>query len=230
VKIVKEAGEQTTPRLHRRIAAELRPILAVRGAGASLYAGSCILIRRGWTLLLERLDGWERYGALAFGGYVTVYGCMHAPHLARFAVPGAVVGWCVAAWWTAPLPARPPAQQPDEEEETGPELTLDELAAVVRRVAKHRQGAHLADLLNEPELVGWTQPELKATAVDFGLPVEEFKLILSGRQRVRDGIRVRDLPPEPAPEPAVEAPAAPPPGPPADPAPQPLSAPATGPG
>jgi hypothetical protein len=231
VKIVKEVGEQpTTPRLHRRLAAELRPILAGRGAGASLYAGSRILIHRGWTLLGERLSTWESIGALAFGGYVAVYACGHAPHLARFAVPGIIVGWCVAAWWTSPPPARTPAEQPDEEEETGPELTLDELAAVVRRVSKHRQGAHLADLLDEPELVGWTQPELKATAVDFGLPVEEFKLILSGRQRVRDGIRVRDLPPEAAPEPAVEAPAAPPPDAPADPAPQPLSAPVTGPG
>lgn len=231
MKIIKEPGEQHTPGLHRRIAAELRPILAVRGAGASLYAGSRILIHRGWTLLGERLDGWERYAALAFGGYVTVYACGHAPHLARFAVPGAVVGWCVAAWWTAPPPARTPAEQPDEEEdeETGPDLTRDELAALVRRVARHRQGAHLADLLQEPELVGWTQPELKATAVDFRLPVEEFKLILGGRQRVRDGIRVRDLPPEPAPEPAVEAPATHPPGAPADPAPQSLSAPATGP-
>lgn len=228
MEIVKEAGEQP-PGLHRRLAAELRPILAVRGAGASLYAGSRILIHRGWTLLGERLGTWERLGVLGFGGYVAVYAAGHAPHLARFAVPAAVVAWCVAAWWVVPPPTSPTVEdQADEDPEQ--ELTLDELAALVRRVARHRQGAHLADLLAEPELVGWTQPELKATATDFGLPVEEFKLILSGRQRVRDGIRVRDLPPEPAPEPAVEAPAAPPPDAPADPAPQPLSAPATGPG
>lgn len=227
MKIGKETGEQPDPPgLHRRIAAELRPILAVHGAGASLYAGTRILIHRSWTLLGERLSTWERLAALGFGGYGLVYACQGSPHLARFAVPGAVVGWCVAAWWTAPPLARTLAEQPVEDEETGPELTLDELAALVRRVAKHRQGAHLADLLAEPELVGWTQPELKATATDFRLPVEEFKLILSGRQRVRDGIRVRDLPPEPAPE----APAAPPPDAPTDPAPQPLSAPTTGPG
>jgi len=220
MKIVKEVGEQ---RLPRRIAAEVRPILAVRGAGTALLAGSRILVRRGWTLLGEHFDGWQRYAAVAFGGYVTVYACGHAPHIARFAVPGVVVGWCVAAWWVAP-PASSPAVE-NNEAGAAPELTLDELADAVRRVAKHRQGAHLADLLAEPEFVGWTQSELKATAVDSGLPVEEFKLILRGRQRVRDGVRVRDLPPAPAPRPPVEAPS----GGPADPAPQPLSAPSPGP-
>lgn len=223
MKIIKEVGEQPTPRLPRRIAAEVRPVLAVRGAGTALWAGSRILARRAWTLLGEYTDGWERYAALAFAGYVTVYAAGHAPHAARFVIPAAAVAWCVAAWWAAPPVPRPPAKETSEE--TPPELTLDELAALVRRVATHRQGAHLADLLEEPELIGWTQPELKATAVDFGLPVEEFKLILRGRQRVRDGVRVRDLPPAPAPA----APAEPPLDPAAGPTPQPLPAPSPGP-
>lgn len=224
MKIVKEAGGQPTPRLHHRIGAELRPILAVTGAGTALLAGSRILLRRGWTLLGQHLDGWERYGTLVFGGYIAVYAARHAPHTARFAVPAAVVAWCVAAWWVAPPPAgAEPVEETDEEPED--ELTLDELASLVRRIAAHRQGAHLADLLQTPELTSWTQPELKATAVDLGLPVEEFKLIFSGRQRVRDGIRLRDLPHAPAPA----APTAPPPGAPADPAPQPLSSPSHGP-
>jgi hypothetical protein len=121
VKIVKEPGEQPIPRLHRRLAAELRPILAVRGAGASLYAGTRILIHRGWTLLGEHLDGWERYAALAFGGYVTVYGCAHAPHAARFAVPGAIVGWCVAAWCIAPATADEPSDEPTKHQPAEPD-------------------------------------------------------------------------------------------------------------
>lgn len=215
MKIVKKVGERLPPWL----ATEIRPILAFTGAGSALVTGSRILTRRGWDALSERLYGWEKYGAIAASGYVMVYAAGHAPDAARFAVPGAVVAWCVAAWWVAPPPTREkPGEQPCDEPD---ELTLDELAALVRRVSAHRQGAHLADLLQEPELVGWTQPELKATAVDFGLPVEEFKLILRGRQRVRDGVRVRDLPPAPA----VEAL----PGAPADPAPQPLPAPSPGP-
>jgi hypothetical protein len=220
MEIVKEAGEQPPPRLHHRLVAELRPLLAVRGAGAALVAGSGILLRHGWAYLGERLHGWERYGACAFGGYVAVYGCGHAPHIARFAVPGAVVAWCVAAWWVAP-PAAVEESEHEAGEEAVPELTLTELADLVRRVAEHRQGAHLADLLGEPELVGWTQSELKATAADFGLPVEEFKIIFAGGQRVRDGVRLRHLPPDPAPAPSAEAPPDPAP----DPSPQPIPAP-----
>lgn len=218
MKIVKEIGERLLPSW---LAAELRPILVFTGAGAALMSGSVVLAVRAWGKLRERLSAWESVGALVVGAYVTAYGCWHAPHVARFAIPGTVIAWCVAAWSITPAVHRPdPAEQPVDT--ATDELTLTELADLVRRVAKHRQGAHLADLLAEPELDGWTQPELKATVTaDFGLPVEEFKLILDGRQRVRDGVRVRDLPP---------APAAPPPTAPADPAPRPLSAPTPGPG
>ena len=222
MKIIKEVGERLLPSW---LAAELRPILVFTGAGAALWTGSVVLAVRGWQWLGQRLGGWEeRLGAIAVGGYLAAYGCWHAPHIARFAVPGAVLAWCLAAWCVAPAaPDAEPAEQPVE---AAPELALAELAAVVRRVARHRQGAHLADLLTEPELEGWTQPELKAAiTVDFGLPVEEFKLILGGRQRVRDGVRVRDLPLAPAPTPPVEAPQSTP----ADPAPRPLSVPSPGP-
>jgi hypothetical protein len=222
MKIIKEVGEKLLPSW---LAAELRPILVFTGAGAALMSGSIALAARGWEQLRERLSVRESLGALAIGAYVTVYGCVHAPHIARFAVPGAVIAWCVAAWCVAPAAPRPdPVEQPVE---TAPDLTLADLAAIVRRVAKHRQGAHLADLLAEPELDGWTQPELKAAVTaDFGLPVEEFKLILDGRQRVRDGVRVRDLPPAPTLTPPIEAPQ----GAPADPAPHPLPVPSPGPG
>ncbi len=217
MKIVKEIGARLLPSW---LAAELRPILVFTGAGAALMSGSVVLAVRAWGKLRERLSAWESVGALVVGAYVTAYGCWHAPRVARFAIPGAVIAWCVAAWCV--VPAAPRAEPAERPVEAAPELALTELAAIVRRVAKHRQGAHLADLLAEPELDGWTQPELKATVTaDFGLPVEEFKLILDGRQRVRDGVRVRDLPP---------APAAPPPTAPADPAPRPLSAPTPGPG
>lgn len=220
MKIIKGVGERLLPSW---LAAELRPILVFTGAGAALCAGSVVLAGRGWTWLRERLNFWEAVGALLTGAYLAGYGCLHASHIARFAIPGTVVAWCAAAWCVAPAaPDAEPAEQPVE---ATPELALAELAAIVRRVARHRQGAHLADLLAEPELEGWTQPELKAAiTVEFGLPVEEFKLILGGRQRVRDGVRVRDLPPAPAPTPPVEAPQSTP----SDPAPHPLSVPSPG--
>lgn len=221
MKIVKKVGERLLPSW---LAAELRPILVFTGAGAALWAGSCELVRRAWKATAG-YDTRERLIALGVAGYVIAYGCWHAPHVARFAIPGTVIAWCLAAWCVAPTaPRAEPVEQPVEAA-PAPGLALVELAAVVRRVAKHRQGAHLADLLAEPELAGWTQPELKATlTADFGLPVEEFKLILGGRQRVRDGVRVRDLPPAPATTPPVEAER----GAPADPAPRPLSVPSSG--
>ncbi|MHC3455934.1 hypothetical protein [Streptomyces prasinus] len=55
-----------------------------------------------------------------------------------------------------PAPRRQePDPDPDDAEQPHEELTLDTLAAVVVcRVAGDRQGAHLADLLTEPELKG----------------------------------------------------------------------------
>lgn len=194
MKIIKGVGERLLPLW---LADELRPILAFTGAGAALWAGSCEIVRRGWNALGEHLNGWERIGALACTGYALTYACWHAPHIARFAVPFAGLAWCVAALCVSP-PAIEETVQVQSAADDTPALALAELAAIVRRVAGPRQGAHLADLLSEPELAGWTRPELKANAIHFGLPVEEFKLILAGRQRVRDGIRLRDLPPEPA--------------------------------
>ncbi len=214
MKIIKQVGERLLPHWLR---AELKPVLAFTGAGTALFTGSAILAERAWKWLMERLNIWEGLGTLAAGVYLAGYGCLHAPHIARFAIPGAIVAWCVAAWWVAPPPPRP--QRAEQRVDTAPELTLAELADIVRRVAAHRQGAHLADLLAEPELDGWTQPELKATITGhFGLPVEEFKLILGTRQRVRDGVRVRDLPPAPTPAAPVEVV----PGAPGDPTPRPL--------
>lgn len=226
MKIIKEVGESRTPPLHHRIAAEIRPVFAVRGAGKALVTGSVILLRRGWALLGEHLTGWERAGVLAFAGYVTVYTASQAPHVAQFAAPGAALTWCVAAWLVAPPATRTQTEpdDPDDAEAPREDLTLDVLAAVVRRAAGTRQGAHLADLLTEPELKGWEQPELKAAVLALGVRVEEFKLRLAGRQRVRDGVRLRDLPPSAAPDPAGAAPQDDP----ADPAPRPDPAPAPG--
>jgi hypothetical protein len=118
MKITKDAGEPDTPPLARRIAAEVRPVLAVHGTGAALVTGSIVLARRGWGLLSAHLDGWERVGALAAAGYVTVYTAGQYPAITQFAAPGAVITWCVAAWCVAPIPTRPdPDPQPDDTEQ-----------------------------------------------------------------------------------------------------------------
>ncbi|MEE1774461.1 hypothetical protein PUR34_41400 [Streptomyces sp. JV185] len=84
----------------------------------------------------------------------------------------------------------------------GGELTVDDVAAIVRRVAArhpHHLGVHLSDLLPEPELEGWEQPELKAALTDdWNLPVTSFKLTFpGGLARGREGVRLECLPAAP---------------------------------
>jgi hypothetical protein len=203
VKIVKEAGEQpTTPGLHRRFAAELRPILAVRGAGASLYAGSRILIHRGWTQLGEHLDGWERYAALAFGGYVTVYACMHAPHLARFAVPAAAIAWCVAAWWAAPPAIPAPADETETTTEPPAEASPQDFTRWLLTLIGDRPGVHLFELYPAmrklPGCEQHTDAQLRAALQTLDIPVQRSLRI--GVVAGRSGVRKADLIALPSPD------------------------------
>ncbi|MFJ8784980.1 hypothetical protein [Streptomyces sp. NPDC102476] len=112
-------GERLLPSWLRN---ELRPVLAFAGAGTALWTGSIALAARAWTQLRERLSLQESLGALALGAYVAGYGCWHAPHIARFAIPAAIVTWCTAAWLAAP----DPDTEPDDEPATpDPEDLLD---------------------------------------------------------------------------------------------------------
>lgn len=140
MKIVKKVGERLLPHWLR---AEVRPVLAFAGAGTALCAGSVVLAARAWHALGDHLHGWERAGALAFCGYVAVYGCAHAPHVARFAVPGAVVAWCVAAWWVAPDTDEPNGDAP-EDQPTEPDP--QDIADLVRDVIGTDRGALLTTL------------------------------------------------------------------------------------
>ncbi|MEU2730097.1 ubiquitin-like domain-containing protein [Streptomyces griseoviridis] len=233
MKIIEKAGEQPSPALHRRIAAEVRPLLAVSGAGTALWAGTLTLTARGWARLGRHVTGWERWAACGFAAYVLTYTGRLYPEATTFVVPVLLIAWCVAAWCFAPAPA--PVRRPAADTERDPavdaeekELTVGLLADAVRRVAGPRQGAHLAQLLTEPEFKGWEQADLKAEITDqLGVPVESFKLILAGRQRTRDGVRLRHLPQTGPGAPAEAAPQAPSGGP-AGPAPRPLPDPSQG--
>ncbi len=226
MKITKDVGEHVSPTGPRRLTNEIRSVLAVTGAGTALWRGTRILITRGWDLFGEHLEGWEKWAALAGAGYVAVYATIQQPDVARFVVPASVVGWCLAAWWVSPPAPRGTATTDAVVvEEPGETLTLDTLTEVARRVAEDRRGAHLADLLQQPEFAGWEQADLKAAITDLEVPVKGFKLILDGRQRVRDGVRLRDLPAPAAPAPGSAAPS----GGPVEPAPPTAPDPAPGP-
>jgi hypothetical protein len=79
-----------------------------------------VLATRGWAWLGERTDWQERLAGLVFAGYAISYSCVQAPDVARFAVPGALLGWCVAAWWHAPPVTAATPDGPSEEDATEP--------------------------------------------------------------------------------------------------------------
>ena len=203
MKIVKRVGEQLPPWL----TAALRPVLTVSGAGTSLVEGSRVLLRRGWDLLGEYADGWQRYAALAAVGYVAVYTVGHASRIPPFAVPAAVVAWCVAAWWNAPPADRPePAKAVDSEAPAAaPQDVYEATLEWIRERTGDTQGVHLRDLLAHAQAHGMFEgldvSELRTHLERWGIPVRD-------RVRVRGlgvtvGVYRPDLPapPEPLPEP-----------------------------
>ncbi|MEU4256283.1 hypothetical protein AB0B42_00615 [Streptomyces fradiae] len=199
---------------------DLRAPLAGVGAGARVLArrGCAWIAKDGWIW-----EGWTKLGAVAGGVYVglpaawTVVQDVTGPYAAFVPTAAAVCG-CIAAKRAAP--ARPAVDTPAAEElddalddepehpddDTPDTVGPDDVAALIRAVAaRHQhQGAHLEDLLHEPLLTGWDKADLKAALTeDWGLPVESFKLLFQTpdgkRQRVRDGVRLRHLPPAPTP-------------------------------
>lgn len=138
MKIIKGVGERLLPRWLR---AELRPILAFTGAGRALAAGSRLLIRRGWDALGDHLDQRERIGAIVFAGYVAAHAGWHAPQITRFAIPGTLIAWCVAAWLVAP---NEPSEEPTEDEPTEPDP--QDVADLVRDLIGDDRGILLTAL------------------------------------------------------------------------------------
>lgn len=137
MKIVSRVGERLLPAWLRD---EIRPVLAFAGAGTALWTGSVALAMRAWSELRERLSIQESLGVLAVGVYVAGYGCWHAPRIARFAIPGAVVAWCVAALWTAPSQADEPIEdEPDD-------LDPDDVTDLVRDLIGNEKGVLLTAL------------------------------------------------------------------------------------
>ena len=209
MKIVSRVGERLLPYWP---SAGLRSVLAFTGAGSALWAGSVALTARGWAWLCERCDWPERLAAIAAGVYLAGYGCVHAPHVATFAVPGVVVAWCVAAWWMSPAAAIQPEQPTPADVGQPPANSREDVHAAtldwIRRQIGDRQGVHLRDLLNHAQQHGMFEgldvSELRGHLQRWGIPVRN-------RVRVRGlgvtvGIHRDDLPPVPEPLPDRDSP------------------------
>ncbi len=129
---------------------------------------------------------------------------MQAPDVARFAVPGAVVAWCVAAWWVAP-PATEEEPVEDDASDSPAGDPQDVYEATLEWIWQHiadRQGVHLRDLLTHAQAHGMFEDldvtTLRAHLERHGIPVRD-------RVRVRGlgvtvGIHRDDLQPLPDPE------------------------------
>lgn len=179
---------------------------------AGLCRGSGELVRLGWGWLTAgdwRTAG-QRAGGVALGAAVGVQLAQTYPAVVMPLVTG---GWMVGALTLTRTPKHDQAVEHDQAqtevhdqavEDDGDPLpsptddpgpTRDQLAALIRRVAGQQQGAHHADLLATGELGGWGREDLRAALTEWGIPEGEFKIRdAGGRQRVRVGVRVRDLP------------------------------------
>lgn len=197
MKIITRVGEW----LPTWLTAEVRPVLTFTGAGSSLVAGSLALAARAWTWLGERLTTGERLGTLAAGGYLTAYGCVHAPQVAKFAAPTVLLGWCVAAWCTTP----PTADEPDDGQDPPAEPDPQDVIDLVRDLIGDDTGV-LLTALRDPLRAADTRAvrQLLATA---GIPVRPGVRTRDGNG---PGVHRRDLPvPLPSPtDPTVDVVAA----------------------
>lgn len=185
MKIVKKVGEW----LPRAIPAEVRPILAFTGAGTALLAGSRELAGRGWDYLCEHLYGWERLGVVAAVGYVAVFECWYYPHIARFAVPGAVVAWCLAAWWITPPPT---AEHAPIVKASAP---ADAFLPWLLDLIGDRPGIHLRDLYPAmrqlPGHEDRDNTQLRAALRTLDIPIR--RSLRLGGVAGRSGVAVADL-------------------------------------
>lgn len=215
-KVVGEQPTEDSPSLASRTAGHLRTGLTGHAAVA-LRTGSLILLRKGWAYVAPKTTVGERLLYGAGGGYALAYVVPHADlgPAGPFAVTGTVLVWCGAAWIVAPPPGQQvivdePEQPADDEVPVDRELAF--VADLIRATAAvhGHKGAHLADIIARGGLRPWEQSDLKHALVhDWGVPVDEIKLRFHGRQRVRDGVRLRDLPPPVEPPPAEPLPGAP---------------------
>ncbi|MFE3031556.1 hypothetical protein ACFXKY_07895 [Streptomyces canus] len=192
MKIVKGLGERLLPAWLRD---EIRPVLAFAGAGTALCTGSVALATRGWAYLRERFSAAESLGALGAAVYVAGYGCWHAPHIARFAVPGAVVAWCVAAYLMAPPAVDAP--EPEPQASNGRDGFLRWLIDLIGE----RPGIHLRDLYPAMRTLPGHEDrdngQLRAALRALGIPVR--RSLRLGGVAGRSGVALADLQTVPSP-------------------------------
>ncbi|WP_329174954.1 hypothetical protein OG754_19270 [Streptomyces decoyicus] len=192
----------------------LRAYLPTRQFARALCSGSAVLIGKGWAWITA--EGAKEAGSrLLYSGIGLYAGAYLAHTTPQIVMPVAVVGWIGGALMFAPAPPPPGKAKPrvdlskhaavededqdlvEDQELDEPEPDLESVARLVRRLAgTQHQGAHLDDLLATGELGDWNKDALKAALAEWKIPVEEkgFKLTLDGRQRVRQGVRLRGLP------------------------------------
>lgn len=192
----------------------LRAYLPTRQTARALCSGSAVLIGKGWAWITA--EGPKEAGSRLLYSGIGLYAGAYLAHTnPQIVMPVAVVGWIGGALMFAPSPPPPgkgerrvdlnkqaPVEEGDQDlvedqEADEPEPDPESVARLVRRLAgTQHQGAHLDDLLATGELGDWDKDALKAALAEWEIPVEEkgFKLTLDGRQRVRQGVRLRDLP------------------------------------
>lgn len=224
-----EEGDSPAP---AGLLAQLRPYLPTRYIGEALCSGSLALSRRG--LEWATAGGWKvtrgRLGGLVVAGYVAYYEDTHGH---PWVLPVACCAWLAGA--LALSPTKRPADQADdqaadvEDQEDGADtefegeppqdspaplprraVDLDLVVCLAHELASADDSANsravqLDHLLTH--LAGVSKDALIAALAEAGVRVNQVKYRLpGGRQQVRQGVRLEDLPAVPGEAPATPAP------------------------
>jgi hypothetical protein len=204
-----EEGTEAAP----PVLAQLRPYLPTRYFAASLCSGSAALTRRGWEWVTAS-GGKTARGRLAGLGlavYVAGYEELHGQTWILPVVCGAWVVGALVHSPAAPAPAGKVDEHQDEDDELAdeeegdtaeapaPPVDVDLVACLAHELATaddsaNRNAVQLDHLLTHLPMVSKTQ--LVTALTDAGVPIKEgVKYRLGeGRQRVRQGVRLEDLP------------------------------------
>jgi hypothetical protein len=207
---------------------QLRPYLPTRYLATALCSGSIVLSRRVWEWVTSSgaRAARGRLAGIALGVYVAGYEELHGQ---TWILPVVCGAWIVGALVHSPTAPAAKVDE-DEDQEDGEQLLDDEEAgesasaaapappvpvALVARLAHELAAAPNAANSRAVQLdhliahlPGASKAALVASLTGVGVPIREVKYRLAGgRQQVRQGVRLKDLPTTPE-----EAPPAPAPG------------------
>lgn len=205
--------------------AQTRPYLPTRYIAGALCSGSLALSRRVWDWATA--GGWKvargRLAGLGLAGYIAAYEETHGQH---WVLPVACGAWVVGALLPAKQADEADGREDDEDQDDAAAEEFDDeepAPAPLFRIDVELVSRLARELASDPDapnsravqldhllthLCGLPKPVLVGILTGAGVPIrEKVKYSLAGgRQQVRQGVRLADLPAVSGEDPATPGP------------------------